>query len=100
MIGARSWGSASRTAGRRANASLEISHNDGRPASPHAVALSGTGIVPGMTLSAGVLSFGKQRVGTTSGEQTVTLTNSGPAPLVIQRADVEGDNAAEFIVTG
>ncbi len=47
------------------------------------VTLRGTGIEPLVTPSPAALAFGTQRIGTTSAAQTVTLTNSGTAPLAI-----------------
>jgi hypothetical protein len=61
------------------------------PESPHAVALSGNGATPGLALSAASVSFGPQAVGTTSPAQTVVLTNSGGAPLVISSVASSGD---------
>jgi hypothetical protein len=54
----------------------------------YVVALGGTGIiandvVPVADLSADSISFGDDVVGTTSATRTITLTNSGAAPLVV-----------------
>jgi hypothetical protein len=46
---------------------------------------------PAMTLSSGALSFGAQQAGTLSSAQTVTVTNSGTAPLTVSRVTVMGD---------
>src|SRR5207245_7020994 len=48
---------------------------DNAPGNPHLVQLSGTGVGPAVTLSKTSLAFGEQPVGTTSGAQTITLTN-------------------------
>ena len=64
-----------------------------------AVALSGTGTAPGATLSATALTFGTQLVGSTSPAQTVTVTNSGSAPLTVTGVTVTGTNAADFAQT-
>jgi hypothetical protein len=45
--------------------------------------LSGTGVVPAATLSPSSLTFAAQLVNTPSAAQTVTLTNTGSAPLTI-----------------
>lgn len=57
------------------------------------VALSGVGIAPaGVSLSPlATMNFGAVGVGMTSGPQTVTLTNNGGMPLVIQAIAVTGD---------
>jgi hypothetical protein len=47
------------------------------------VALSGIGTAPAVSLSPTTLSFGAQAIGTTSGQQQVTVTNSGTGPLTI-----------------
>ncbi len=55
------------------------------------VPLSGTGVTPAaVSLSPGSLSFGLQLVGTTSGAQTVTLTNTGGASLNITSYAISG----------
>ncbi len=45
--------------------------------------LAGSGIAPGVSLSTSELEFGGQLVTTTSQAQTAIVTNSGPAPLMI-----------------
>lgn len=47
------------------------------------IPLTGTGTAAAVTLSPTSLSFGMQTTGTTSGQQQVTVTNSGTAALVI-----------------
>ena len=61
--------------------------------SPQTIALSGKGIAPLVTLSAPTLNFSSQLVGTTSVAQTITLSNSGDAPLSISRIAAAGDFA-------
>src|SRR4029077_11435913 len=51
---------------------------------------------PAVTLSATSLSFASQAVGTSSGSQSVTVTNSGSAPLTISSVTVGGTNPADF----
>src|SRR3989442_8284503 len=48
------------------------------------------------TLSATSSTFGNQRVGTSSAAQTVTLTNSGGAPLNLTSITITGAQAADF----
>ena len=48
---------------------------------------------PAVTLSPSGLEFDGQRTGTTSAAQTVTLTNSGNAPLTISSISASGDFA-------
>ena len=64
--------------------SISIASN--APGSPHTIALSGTGSavpVPGVTLSATTLNFGSQIVNTSTAIQSVSVTNSGFATLLI-----------------
>ncbi|NNJ12165.1 choice-of-anchor D domain-containing protein [Chloroflexales bacterium ZM16-3] len=67
--------------------------SDDATGSPHSVSLSGTGIAPAVSLSASSLSFGSQRVGTTSAAQQITLTNNGGASLTIASIVASGDFA-------
>jgi len=72
-----------------------LSITDNVAASPQAVALQGTGLAnPVANLSAARLTFGDQRLSTTSSPQTVTLSNAGNAPLAIQSIAALGDFAA------
>ncbi|MBI4166994.1 MAG: choice-of-anchor D domain-containing protein, partial [Acidobacteria bacterium] len=72
-----------------------ISIEDNAAGSPHALALSGTGVPPAplVSLSPGFLDFGSLLVGTTSSAQTVLLTNTGDATLNISGITVGGDFA-------
>jgi hypothetical protein len=81
------------------DAQLTIQHNDTRPASPQKVGLSGIGQVPTISLSASLLPFSNQLVGSSSAEQTLTVTNTGQAPLVMGSLAIEGAHAGEFSVT-
>ncbi len=46
---------------------------------------------PGMSVAPGALVFGVQAVGTSSAAQTMTVTNSGNAPLVVSQVVATGD---------
>ncbi len=64
--------------------------------SPNTVSLSGTGVaVPVVLLSPASLTFAGQDVGTSSAVQSVTLTNTGGAPLNLTSVTASGD----FVVT-
>jgi len=52
--------------------------------------------LPAITLTPSTLTFANQTVGTTSAAQTVTLTNSGDASLIISAVALEGTNASDF----
>lgn len=54
---------------------------------------------PAATLSTASVNFGNQTVGVPSSAQTVTVTNSGAASLLISNVTVTGTNASEFAQT-
>ena len=60
---------------------------------PQSVPLTAAVINPRALFSTTQLSFNAQKVGTTSAPQSVTLTNSGTSPLVLQSVNVGGDYA-------
>jgi hypothetical protein len=66
---------------------------DDAAGSPHKINLSGTGFGQGASLAPTSMTFLSQPVGIPSAAQTVTLTNSGNAPLTISSAQVTGDYA-------
>lgn len=51
----------------------------------------------GITLSPTMMDFGYRLVGTTSPQRSVTLTDSGPTPIVITDISVSGPDRADFI---
>ena len=76
-----------------------LAFTDNAAGSPQTVSLSGTGMAPGVSLSASSVAFGNQLVSTTSAAQTVTLTNSGNAALSITGMAITGTNASAFAQT-
>ncbi|MGA2073598.1 MAG: choice-of-anchor D domain-containing protein [Terriglobia bacterium] len=70
---------------------------DNAAGSPQTASLSGTGVVPAASLSTTGLSFGSQAVGLTSAAGTVTLTNTGNAPLSINGLVIAGANVDDFV---
>ncbi|MEO8186091.1 MAG: choice-of-anchor D domain-containing protein [Burkholderiaceae bacterium] len=89
------------TAAGARTATLSVAHN--AAASPATVALSGTGTAtpqPGVSLSAPSLSFGTLSVGEQSTVQTVTLTNTGQAPLTLASLTLAGSAAGDFALSG
>ena len=75
-----------------------VTITDNAAGSPHAIALSGTGIVsgPDATLSPTSLTFAAQLVGTTSTAQTVTLTDYGTAAVSITRIGFTGADPGDY----
>lgn len=74
---------------------------DNATGSPQQVTFSGsaTAATAAASLSATLLSFGNESVGTTSAIQTVTLTNTGNAALTVTSITVSGTNASDFAQT-
>jgi len=76
---------------------LTITDNsNGVASSTQTVSLSGTGTAPLVSLSTPGLSFGSQPMSTTSGAQTVTVTNAGTGNLNISTVTMGGTNASDF----
>jgi trimeric autotransporter adhesin len=73
-----------------------VSVADNASGSPQTVALSGTGAMPGVSLSPSNLSFGNEPVGVVSPAQTITLSNTGNAALSITGLALTGANPSEF----
>ncbi|MGB7592709.1 MAG: choice-of-anchor D domain-containing protein, partial [Terriglobia bacterium] len=65
--------------------SASLNFTDNASGSPQTVSLTGTGVAtaPVAGVSPGSLTFGNQNLGTTSGSQPVTLSNTGNAALTI-----------------
>lgn len=65
--------------------------------SPKVVALSGNGLASKVAVTPASLPFGGQRAGTSSGSQTVTMSNSGSGPLTVGTVSLGGANASDFV---
>src|SRR5258708_3894639 len=74
---------------------------DDASGSPQTLVLSGTGIalVPALSLSPPVPSFPATTQGTSGAPQTLSLINSGNAPLQVASVSISGSNASEFSPT-
>ena len=79
------------------SASLVI--GDNVSGSPQSISISGTGVAPQVGLSTATMSFGNQLMGTGSGAQTLTISNTGTATLMIAGVAISGTNSAEFAQT-
>jgi hypothetical protein len=73
---------------------------NGISVSPMEIPLSGTGVPPApvVSLSSTNVDFGTQTLGVSSAPQTVTLTNTGNANLIIQTISLGGANPADFVI--
>ena len=81
-------------------ATLTVTDNTNNVAgSVQTVSLTGTGVGAVASLTAAVVTFGSQAVGTTSPAQTITLNNSGNVVLTISGVAVTGANPADFAQT-
>jgi hypothetical protein len=70
---------------------------DSAPSSPQTVLLSGRGLsAPVVTLAPSALSFRSQTLGTASPTQSISLSNTGGGPLVLDSVDVDGPGAGDF----
>ena len=77
--------------------SASVSIKDNAAGSPQAIALTGTGTAPAVSLSASSVAFGNEVKGTTSTAKTVTLTNSGNVALSSISIALAGTGAADFV---
>ena len=78
--------------------------SDNAVSSPQNVSLTGIGTnssagFPNLTVSPSSLNFGSQPSNTTSAPQTVTLSNSGAAPLTFNSVSITGANSSNFSET-
>jgi hypothetical protein len=67
--------------------------------SPQTVSLAGAGVQPAASVSPTSLLFLPQLVGTTSGAQTVRLSNTGSGTLTISSIAISGGNSGDFAQT-
>jgi hypothetical protein len=93
----RAWAAGTRSA------TLRLTDNhDNAPGSFQDVALTGTGVLPapvaGVTPAS--LTFAARNSGTTSPAQTVTLRNTGNAPLTLSSIALAGTNPGDFARSG
>lgn len=77
------------------NSSLVVVSDADNAASVPAPTLSGTGVKPDISITSGALSFGNQRVGTTSAAQTINVQNVGSSALNVTVGST-GANPADF----
>jgi uncharacterized repeat protein (TIGR01451 family) len=80
------------------SANLTIPSND-PDENPFYVTLSGLGIKPIISLAPSVVGFGSIPVGSSSSPQTVTVTNTGNAPLVIGTFHTAGTDYDQFTIS-
>jgi hypothetical protein len=81
-------------------ASIALTTNASNPT--QSISLTGTGAAaatPAVTLAPASIAFGNQTVGSTSGSQVITVTNSGTAALTLTGATMSGANASAFNLT-
>jgi len=76
--------------------SATVSVPDNASNSPQTVALSGTGVSATVTISPRSLTFADQLIGTTSGQQVVTITNTSQVVMPISSLALAGANPSEY----
>ncbi len=82
------------------SAAVTVTHNsDNLAGSTSSVALTGTGLAPTAAVTPATLAFGSVTTGTVSTGQTITVSNTGNAPLTVTSIAVTGTNAANFTAT-
>lgn len=81
--------------------SASVSIADNAAGSPQSVSLTGTGVTaaPVVVLAPTSLTFATQAIGSSSTAQTITLTNSGNAPLNISGISITGTDSGDFTQT-
>ncbi|HMK29278.1 MAG TPA: choice-of-anchor D domain-containing protein [Terriglobales bacterium] len=73
---------------------------DNAPSSPQLVLMTGTGVLPNVSLSPASVTFtNNQLVGTTSNATTVFINNTGNGPLTISNITINGANPGDFAFT-
>jgi hypothetical protein len=81
-----------------------LAFTDSAASSPQSVSISGSGTTPpppsssapAVTFTPTSLTFGAQAIGTSSAAQSVTVANTGNAPLFINSAATRGANPLDF----
>jgi probable HAF family extracellular repeat protein len=73
--------------------------SNGGTASPTIIGTAEPALVPAVALSSTRLTFGDQTIGSTSAPQTVTLTSSGTADLVLGILSLEGANPSDYVLS-
>ena len=81
------------------SARFEFHCNGGDPALFGAVSYNATAAYRERLVSPNSSAFGSVVIGTTSGAQTVTLTNDGPSALNVSSKTITGTNAGQFSVS-
>jgi hypothetical protein len=87
------------TPGAAGSRSGTLSITDNVTGSPQTVALTGTGTVPGFSVSPTTLNFGNESVDVPTAASVLTVTNTGTANLVISNLLISGANAGDFTFT-
>ena len=79
--------------------SANITVTDNATGSPQKVLVSGTGLAPAVSMKPSSLTFADQMIGSGSASQSITVTNTGQAPLNISSIAAAGANAGDFSLT-
>jgi hypothetical protein len=82
------------------SATITLTDDSPVAGSTQVITLQGTGAVPTISLSTNSINFGGIAPNTTSLPQTVTVTNTGLAPLSINNSSLGGTNPGNFSLAG
>ncbi len=91
------------TAGNLSGTLALTTNNRNLAGTAQSVSLTGTavlGAIPQLSFSPSSLSFGAQPVGSSSSAQSITLSNTGAAPLNVSSIRLEGTNSGDFNLAG
>ncbi len=78
------------------SATITLTDNSPVAGSTQVITLQGTGTVPTISLSTNSINFGGIAPNSTSGPQTITVTNTGLATLTVSNVSLGGTNPGNF----
>ena len=79
--------------------SSNLTVTDNATGSPQKALASGTGLAPTVSFTPTSLTFADQLISSSSATQSITVTNTGQAPLNISNIATAGANAGDFSLT-
>ena len=79
--------------------SAVVTISDNVTGSPQTVGLTGTGVAPAVGVAPASLTFSNTLVGTSTAAQSITLSNTGGAPLNLTSIAITGTNSGDFVQT-
>ena len=80
-------------------ASLDVAYDTGTATGVVQVPLSGVGVSATLDVSAATLDYGDRKLGVTTAEQTVVVTNSTSADITLSDVRIEGTTPGDYTLT-